>query len=127
MIDRKLFRFLLVGLGNTVVGLGAIYFAMHALGWSTVPSNAFGYTCGLILSFLLNRNWTFKHDGAHGPAMLRFMLVTGVAYAANLLVVLGAEHFGASPDLAQPLGTPFYTACSYLGSRYFAFRAQPVT
>jgi putative flippase GtrA len=123
MIDRSLIRFLLVGVANTALGLSVIYLAMYVLHFGVVPANALGYGCGIVLSFVLNRNWTFAHDGSQLPALLRFLLVTAVAYSINLGVVVLAKGMGVNPYLAQLLGTPFYTATGYAGSRWFAFRS----
>lgn len=124
MIDAKLFRFLLVGVVNTLFGQSVIWFSMWALGLGIVAANALGYGCGIVLSFFLNRNWTFRHEGSQLPALLRFLAVNAVAYVANLLVVLAAHRLGANGYLAQLCGAPAYTAVGYVGSRLFAFRAS---
>ena len=118
-----LLRFLAVGVVNTLVGLGTTYALMGLAGFGEAPANAGGYAVGLTCSFLLNRRWTFAHEGPVLPALLRFGLVFGVAYLANLATVLTAVRgLGLNPYLAQALGVPPYTALFYLGSRYFAFR-----
>lgn len=122
-LDHSAIRYLLVGVANTLVGLGTIYFCMYVLHFGNVPANAVGYLTGMVLSFTMNRLWTFKHSGAIAPALLRFVVVTGVAYAANLLtVVVLTEGLGMNRYFAQAAGAPPYTLVGYLGSRYFAFR-----
>jgi putative flippase GtrA len=124
MLDRSLIRYLLVGVANTLVGLGVIYFSMYELGLGNVTSNALGYGVGIVVSFGLNRQWTFRHTGSALPAMARFLVVTAVAYVANLGAVLVlSEGLGLNRYLAQLGGAPPYTLVGYLGSRYFAFRA----
>ena len=122
MSDAKLFRFLVVGVANTLFGQGVIWLSMWWLGLGVVPANALGYACGIVLSFFLNRNWTFNHEGSQLPALLRFIAVNAVAYAANLLVVVTVHRLGVNGYLAQLAGAPFYTAVGYVGSRLFAFR-----
>lgn len=118
-----LLRFLAVGVANTAVGLGTTWALMGLAGLGEGPANAGGYAVGLTCSFLLNRRWTFAHEGAVLPALLRFLLVFGVAYLANLAAVLFAVRgLGVNPYLAQLFGIPPYTALFYLGSRHFAFR-----
>ncbi len=118
-----LLRFLAVGVANTAVGLGSTWALMGLAGLDEAKANAGGYVFGLTCSFLLNRRWTFAHEGAVLPALLRFLLVFGVAYVANLAAVLFAVRgLGVNPYLAQVFGIPPYTALFYLGSRYFAFR-----
>lgn len=119
----SLVRFLLVGVANTLVGLSTIYLAKWLGGVGDSLANACGYAVGLVVSFVLNRNWTFRHTGAVLPAALRWLMVFVIAYTANLGTVLTLIHeFGINGYLAQALGVPPYTALFYLGSRYFAFR-----
>lgn len=117
-------RYALVGLVNTMVGLGVIYFAMYFLEFSDVRANALGYLVGVIVSFLLNRQWTFRDTGPIGPALARFLAVLLVAYCANLGSVLALVELAAvNRYLAQAAGVLPYVVVGYLGSRYFAFRA----
>lgn len=119
-------RFLIVGGLNTIVGLAVIWGAKWA-GTPDVPANAIGYATGIALSFALNKRWTFRHAGRTLPALGKFLLVIGIAYALNLATVLhaiGAFHLNSY--LAQAIGIVPYTAFTYVASRYFAFRApQP--
>ena len=114
-------RFLLVGVGNTLVGLGSIFGAKALLGMGDVAANAFGYGIGVAVSFTLNRAWTFQHGGSVSKSLKLFLLVQVAAYFVNLLCVLLLIDSGANTYLAQALGIAPYTIVSYLGSRYLAF------
>jgi putative flippase GtrA len=118
----QLYRFLLVGLANTVVGLLCIWGAMRFFAFSDAAANLFGYACGLVQSFVLNRTWTFAHRGAVMRSFPRWLAVAVVAYLANLGIVLAAHRLGGvNPYLAQPLGIGAYTTIMFLGSRHFVF------
>lgn len=120
-----LLRFLIVGAGNTMLGLGVIFLGLW-LGLSDVAANALGYGIGLLFSFAANRRWTFRHAGAVSPAFWRFLLVVAVAYAMNLTATLVALRLlGLNPFLAQLAGVGPYTAIFYLGSRRFVFQPGP--
>lgn len=122
-LPAELAGFLLVGVANTLVGLSAIYFIKWLGAGGDVFANACGYAIGLSVSFILNRNWTFRHSGTMLPAAVRFFIVFAIAYSANLATVLTLVHqFGINGYVAQSLGVPPYTVLFYLGSRYFAFR-----
>ena len=114
-------RFLGVGVLNTLAGLAIIYAGKGLLGLDDVPANALGYGCGLGLSFVLNRRWTFEHRGPAGPALLKFLAAVGLAYAANLGVVTSAIAMGVNGYVAQALGAPVYTSVTYWISRRYAF------
>jgi polyisoprenyl-phosphate glycosyltransferase len=120
-----LIRYLLVGVANTLVGLGTIYFAMYFLRLEIVQANALGYSIGILLSFALNKAWTFSSNDHVIYSFLRYLLVLAVAYIVNLATVLFSNsHFGLNPYIAQALGIIPYTAIGFMGSRYFAFRTQ---
>jgi len=122
VFDARLAKFVLVGLSNTLVGLGVIYLAKWLAGLDDVVANVLGYGVGLALSFSLNKAWTFRFSGDAAAALVRFLLVFAVAYLANLGTVLFlARTLEANGYLAQLAGVAPYTLISYLGSRYFAF------
>jgi putative flippase GtrA len=123
LTHRSVRRYLAVGVVNTIVGLGLVYAAIYFLAMGNASANLLGYAAGVLLSFVLNRNWTFEHDGPTSSAFARFIAVTGVAYLANLLTVLVlADGLGVNRYLAQAAGIPPYTIIGYLGARRFAFK-----
>jgi len=122
----QVLRFLVVGLANTLVGLGAIWLLIGLAGWTDLQANAAGYAVGLCFSFVLNRRWTFAHQGDWRPALWRFLLVFAVAYGANLLAMMALrDGLQVNRYVAHALATVPYTAIFFLGSRLFAFR-KPV-
>ncbi len=120
-----MFRFVLVGLSNTLIGMGVIYLAWRGLGLGDLPANMIGYGIGFVWSYGLNRLWTFQDSGAVGRSLARFALVCAVAYLANLLVLFAARRLmGEASFLPHVFGSVAYTVLGYLGSRFFAFRQQ---
>jgi len=122
MDGRSLIRFVLVGVANTVCGLGIIYAAKYFGHVDDVPANVLGYAVGVVLSFTLNKRWTFRHRGPAAQAFARFVIVMGTAYVLNLLTVLAALKLGVNGYVAQAIGVVPYTAFGYLASRNIAFR-----
>ncbi len=123
MPSATFIRFLLVGVVNTITGLGIIYACKWFLGFDDISANVCGYLVGLTVSFTLNSRWTFQYQGRVWPAVARFLCVFLIAYATNLAVVLLLiENFGVNSYLAQAIGVPPYTLMFYAGSRWLAFR-----
>ena len=81
-------RFLLVGVINTLVGLSIIYAAMYFFGFGIKSANLIGYLVGIMVSFTLNKKWTFKNRDRIGASLIRYLVVIGVAYVANLQTVI---------------------------------------
>jgi putative flippase GtrA len=119
---RQTVRFGAVGLLNTIVGLTAIYSVLFFFRAGPIIANVIGYSIGLILSFFLNRNWTFDQAGTGHAKLPAFLLVVGLSYLCNLgVVAAGSYVFGLSPYLAQLFGVPIYTTAMFLGCRMFVF------
>jgi putative flippase GtrA len=120
---KSLFKFLIVGLLNSSVGLAAIFLAKSLCAVGDMAANALGYAVGLVVSFAFNRGWTFRHTGATVPAAGRFAVVIALAYAANLVTVLVAIHIlHLDTYLSQALGVIPYAALTFVGLRQYAFR-----
>lgn len=121
-------RFLAVGAVNTLVGLLVIFGFMYFFDAAPVAANVAGYGVGFIVSFVLNREWSFRSGVRVVRALPRFLLVTLAAYAANLLVLIVLTAPGTlNPYVAQGAAMATYTVLSFLGCRWFVFRhgAQP--
>lgn len=122
LLDLSSVRFLIVGLANTSVGLLIIYLGKWLMGLDDIAANMVGYSCGLILSFVLNKRWSFRYSGSSGPALFRFFLVILVAYLLNLgLTLVAINSLGINSYFAQALGVVPYTVITYFGSRYYVF------
>jgi len=123
----ELARFGIVGALNTFLGLAVIY-ALMAVGVGLYLANLLGYAFGLVVSFTLNRNWTFRSDERVQFALIgRFAIAVAISYGANLAVVHMCARLGLNPYLAQLMGLPAYTLCFYLMSKFFVFRKTAVT
>ncbi len=121
LLKSTLGRFSIVGIVNSLLGL-LVIFSAKLLGAGDVSANALGYAVGIVVSFTLNRHWTFGARGGAGDAFLRFLLTVAAAYAANLCtVLLLIEGLGVNAYAAQACGVPVYTLCVYAGCRFFVF------
>jgi putative flippase GtrA len=121
---HQIIKFGSVGLINTAIGLLLIYSAMYFIGLGPGLANAIGYGVGLLVSFRLNRLWTFREKGPSRKFIGPYIMLAGVAYLCNLSIVLvGTSLFHADPYLIQFLGIGAYTLLMFIGSKWFVFRA----
>ena len=121
-------KFGLVGLLNTGLALGIIYFLAYGVGLPYVVANGVGYVIAFVQSFLLNRAWTFKAGAA--ASMERhfagFVLVSLVSYVCQLGALLAIHAvFSVSEGIAQLPAMVVYTGINFLGNRMFVFRPSP--
>lgn len=127
LIDQSLWKFLLVGVGNTLLSM-VVMFALEGLGYW--PSTAIAYGVGGILSFCLNRRFTFESKAPLLPSAVKFALVLVICYLlayslAQPLVGFGLTWFPLEAIWAERVqklaGMGIYTLLNYVGQRFFAF------
>ena len=122
LVQHSAVRFAAVGLLNTVLSLMIIFSLKWFFAVADVPANLVGYIFGVASSFVLNKRWTFSHQGPFAASLFRFLFVFACAYGVNLTVVLVLIRIvGVNAYLGHVLGMPVYTVVFYLGCRYFAF------
>lgn len=120
----QILRFGLVGILNTLIGLSCIYLVIYFFNADAGIANAVGYAIGLLVSFLLNRMWTFNDNKRIAAVLPKFLLVAVISYLLNLAaVVIGNRHFGINPYVVQLLGMMVYTPIMFAGCRIFVFNS----
>lgn len=125
MSNATFFRYLGVGLVNTVMGYGVIL--LLQLGWGVHPvlANASGYGIGMAVSYVLNRRYTFRSRRNHSASMPIFVAATLLCYLLNLICLqftLGIMHWPAA--IAQAAAVLAYTVSFYFANRYWVFGPQ---
>ncbi|GAC90507.1 hypothetical protein KN10_0943 [Anoxybacillus flavithermus NBRC 109594] len=81
-----IFRFAVVGVGNTFVDFG-LFFLLVALGMPYMWAQMFGYSVGVINSYAWNRAWTFRAEGAIMKQFVRFLLVNLCSFTVTLFLL----------------------------------------
>ena len=129
LIDSTVPRFLLVGIINTLVGCGAMFLLYNLAHWSYWLSSAANYVLGGIVSFFLNKYFTFRRREWSWGQVARFALNVAVCWLlayglAKPLVLwaLSGREVWIQENVAMLVGMCLYTGLNYLGQRFFAFR-----
>lgn len=132
LFDRKLLKFLLVGVINTLVGTAIMFGLYNWAGCSYWLSSAANYVLTSILSFFLNKYFTFRSREGGWRQVLRFVLNIAVCYGiayglAKPLCRLILQNAGEKlrDNVSMLGGMCLFTGLNYLGQRLFAFRAAP--
>jgi putative flippase GtrA len=113
-------RFLLVGVGNTVVSF-VVYRLLLALETPYVLAAALGFSVGAVNGYILNRRWTFgARDSAR--AQLLYVAVQAVGAAStSLLVLLFVRVAGMGKVGAYLAAIPAVTVCMFVANRRWTF------
>jgi len=128
-IDGTVVRFLMVGVINTIVGCGTMFLLYNLAHWSYWASSAANYIVGGIVSFFLNKYFTFRKKGWSWEQVVRFIVNVAVCWLLAygmakplVLYMLAGQSLWLQENVAMFVGMCLYTALNYLGQRFFAFR-----
>ena len=100
--DRTLARFLMVGVGNTILGLAVIFSARQFC--SEVVANLIGYLIVVPVSFLSHRDISFRDTRNRKAAFARYLPTILAGYAFNYAALSVLLSAGTNPYLAQTVG-----------------------
>ena len=128
LFDVKFWTFILVGVANTLFGTGRMFLLYNVFHVSYWWSSAANYVFGSILSYFLNKYFTFQNRQRSWQEIVRFVInicaCYGIAY--GVARPLAQQIFAAaSPrwqdNAAMLAGMVFFTGLNYLGLRFFVF------
>lgn len=131
LIDMKLLKFTVVGLINTAVGTAIMFGLYNIFHFSYWTSSASNYILTSMLSYFLNRYFTFKDSGHIGKSGPRFfiniaccyLLAYGIAKPTTAFVL--SRHSAVLQDnVSMVVGMCFFVGLNYFGQRLFVFKNQ---
>lgn len=130
IINNTLVKFLAVGVVNTLIGAGIMFLLYNVANCSYWLSSAANYVVGGIVSFFLNKYFTFENKGWSWGQVWRFALNVAVCYFIGyglakpaVLWLLKGQAVKIQENVAMAVGMCLYTGLNYLGQRFFAFKA----
>jgi putative flippase GtrA len=116
-------RYLLVGIINTIVGYGII-FSLMFIGISPEISNIIGYAIGIMVSYTLNKVYTFQSKAHPKKEFPKFVLSLLTSYGLNFLTLVLCIHIlKINPYISQIISGAVYTLSGFVFLKYFAFRS----
>ena len=81
-----------------------------------------GFVAGTLVSYVLNRHFTFRSSRAHTSALPRYLAVAGIAFLLNAgLMDLFTHRLGLFYLLAQALTSGIVLCWTFTGYRLWAF------
>lgn len=127
-LDRTLLKFILVGIINTLAGMAIMFGLYNLAGASYWISTAANYVLVSILSFILNRKFTFRYKGALAGSGLRFainiavcyFLAYGISKSGTAIILMGFSR-QVQENVAMLAGMGLFVLMNYMGQRLFVF------
>lgn len=128
-IDITTVKFLIVGVINTMVGTGVMFVFYNVFSLSYWISSASNYVVGSIVSYFLNKYFTFQSKEKSWTQISKFVLNITVCYLlaygmAKPLVSFVLSDFNEKiqGNVSMLFGMGFFVVLNYLGQRLFVFK-----
>lgn len=130
---RQLFKFGLVGILNTVVGTMVMFFAYNVLNMGYWFSSAMNYIVGSILSYFLNKYFTFGSKKRSKKEVIRFLVNIALCYllayglaqpiVKKLIIFMDISlKERMLEQIAMVFGMCFFVTLNFFGQKLFVFR-----
>lgn len=149
--DIKFLKFLIVGVLNTIVGNGLSFVLLNLTGLGFWGSSAISYIIASVMSYFLNKNFTFQNKEKGVKPVLRFAINIAICYflaygiaqpfvkwllslpsisiwvnnllATSFMIKLFKGNLVKfTENLALLVGMILFTLFNYVGQRFFAFK-----
>lgn len=132
---RQMFKFGLVGILNTVVGTMIMFLAYNVLNLGYWISSALNYIVGSVLSYFLNKHFTFESKEQSNAEVIRFiinillcyLLAYGLAlpFVKNLILAIGISlDKQILEQISMICGMCFFIILNFLGQKIFVFKER---
>ncbi len=144
--DIKFWKFIFVGILNTIVGTGLQFVLFNFTPLNTMAergtliASSVSYCLASVMSYFLNKYFTFKNNEKGWKPVVRFAVNIAVCYSiayglaipltawfckANNISLFGWNIDTTSANISMVIGSCLFVALNYIGQRFFAFKEKP--
>lgn len=129
LFDKTTVKFVIVGIINTIVGTAVMFFMYNIIGTSYWVSSALNYIVGSIVSYFLNKYFTFRQQKKSIRIVISFIVNICACYliaygiAKPLVKIIISSYSAVATDnFSMLLGMFIFVGLNYLGQRFFVFK-----
>ncbi len=127
--NKTFFKFIIVGTINTMVGAGSMIALYNVFNVSYLKATVIGNILGSVVSFLLNKYWTFESKTFKYIQVIYFALNIIVCYFiaygfAKIATTALLQKYSITlqENVAMVIGMVLFTSLNYLSQRFLVFR-----
>lgn len=135
--DIKFWKFIGVGIINTIIGEGLKFLLFNLFHTDVWISSIIGMVVGSVVSYFLNKYFTFKNKEKGWKPVLRFALNIVICFTlANVIALPLVEWFCLTNSItmfgwsvetfagnaSMITASCLFVAFNYIGQRFFAFK-----
>lgn len=131
VFDKIFWKFIAVGIANTVFGVGIMFIFYNVFHLNYWISSASNYFFGSILSYILNRIFTFQNKANTARTLPRFVINITICYLLAYGLAKPAVAFVLSDfsvyvqeNMAMAAGMCLFVIMNYIGQRFFVFKSE---
>lgn len=129
IVDKTVYRFIIVGVLNTIVGTAIMFIFYNVFHFDYWISSAANYFFGSILSYFLNKYYTFSYRKKEWKSAIRFIIniivcyfiAYGVAKPTMSWLMSGASKT-VQENVAMVFGMGLFVVLNYFGQRFYTFK-----
>lgn len=137
--DIKFWKFIAVGIVNTLVGEGLKFLLYNLFNTDVWVSSIIGIVVGSVISYFLNKYFTFKNTEKGWKPILRFSLNIAICFTlanvialnlvkwiclSNSIAMFGMSVEKFADNASMFAGSCLFVAFNYIGQRFFAFKEK---
>lgn len=127
--DKTFLKFIIVGIINTAVGAGVMFALYNIFNCSYWISSIMNYVVGSVVSFFLNKYFTFKSKAFSFKEVIYFIINIAVCFfiAYGLakpfaIYILSGYSKSVQENTAMFIGMVLFTGLNYLAQRFIVFK-----
>lgn len=129
IIDMATIKFLMVGVINTLVGTSVMFLLYNVFSASYWVSSAANYIVGSVVSYFLNKYFTFQNKEKSMVQVLKFVVNISICYliaygGAKPLVryLLSSSNEKVQDNISMLIGMGLFVVLNYFGQRFIVFK-----
>jgi len=122
MVHRQLIRYVIVGLASNAIAY-LFYIGLTLLGMNPKIAMSLLYGVGVLQTFVFNRKWSFRFNGAATPALVRYATVYALGYGINFLaLMLLVDQMGLPHQWVMGFLVLFMALFFFVAQKFWVFR-----
>jgi putative flippase GtrA len=122
---EQLVKFCVVGGSGYVVNLLVYTALLDGADWHYRLAATGSFLVAATNNYLWNRLWTFRHRRGHFAYQgLRFLVVSMLVYAGNLVILTALVELGLGKIVSQAIAIILVTPFNFVGNKLWSFRLR---
>ena len=123
-IGTQFYKFIVVGVGSTLVNYLIFYTLLEFLKINYLISSAFGFLFGMMIGYFLNRKWTFQMETKTTNAeIIKYFFVYAFSLILSLIFLkITVDAFKINTKIANFFALILTTFTNFIGIKMTVFK-----